>query len=129
MEYGYDTFTSEIPDNIFEILLELGEEMDIDPSSSIESENYFNALFSDYSGNNDEIREYFKKSIKRDFQVMKEKPRWIQGDEWQFNKGKPMIFVGQLDAAIQWDGNPYGMSFYVFWDNKDGTTKTVTQSD
>ena len=109
MEYGYDTFSTVLPGDIFELLLELGNEMGIDPFSSIESENYFRELLKTYSGNKNEV--------------------WIQGDEWQFHRGKPMIFVGQLDTSIKRDGVSYGISFFVFWDYKDGVTKTVTQSD
>ena len=129
MELGYDTFSTELPDDIFELLLELGSEIGIDPFSSVESENYFCELLKNYTGNKNEIREYFESEIKKDFQVMKEKPQWIQGDDWQFNKGKPMIFVGQLDTITIRDGVSYGTSFFVFWDCKDGTTKTVTHSD
>ena len=129
MEYGYDTFSTVLLGDIFELLLELGNEMGIDPFSSIESENYFRELLKTYSGNKNEVKRYFEDTIKRDFQVMKEKPRWIQGDEWQFHRGKPMIFVGQLDTSIKRDGVSYGISFFVFWDYKDGVTKTVTQSD
>ena len=100
MEYGYDTFSTVLPGDIFELLLELGNEMGIDPFSSIESENYIRELF-----------------------------WWIQWVEWQFLRGKPMIFVGQLDTSIKRDGVSYGISFFVFWDYKDGVTKTVTQSD
>lgn len=129
MEYGYDTFLTELPDDIFELLLELGNEIGIAPFSSVESENYFCELLKDYSGDKNEVKRYFEDAIKRDFQIMKEKPRWIQEGDWQFHRGKPMIFVGQLDATIKQDGVSYGISFYVFWDYKDGVTKTVTQSD
>ena len=113
MEYGYDTFSTVLPGDIFELLLELGNEMGIDPFSSIESENYFRELLKTYSGNKNEVKRYFEDTIKRDFQVMKEKPRWIQGDEWQFHRGKPMIFVGQLDTSIKRDGVSYGCLLYT----------------
>ena len=37
MEYGYDTFSTVLPGDIFELLLELGNEMGIDPFSSIDT--------------------------------------------------------------------------------------------
>ena len=55
MEYGYDTFSTVLPGDIFELLLELGNEMGIDPFSSIESENYFRELLKTYSGNKNEV--------------------------------------------------------------------------
>lgn len=129
MEYGYDTYTSEIPDDILEILLELCKEAGVDPLSSMESEAYFCELIKKYSGNKSEIRQYFEKMIKREFKFMKERPVWIQGKEWQFYNGKPMIFAGQIDTFVNKNGFSYGISFYVFWDSKYGVTKTVTQSD
>ena len=59
MEYGYDTFSTVLPGDIFELLLELGNEMGIDPFSSIESENYFRELLKTYSGNKNEVKRYF----------------------------------------------------------------------
>ena len=56
MEYGYDTFSTVLPGDIFELLLELGNEMGIDPFSSIESENYFRELLKTYSGNKNEVQ-------------------------------------------------------------------------
>ena len=60
MEYGYDTFSTVLPGDIFELLLELGNEMGIDPFSSIESENYFRELLKTYSGNKNEVKRYFE---------------------------------------------------------------------
>ena len=59
MEYGYDAFSTELPDDIFELLLELGNKIGIDPSASVESENYFCELLENYCGNKNEITQYF----------------------------------------------------------------------
>lgn len=65
MEHRYDTFSTELPDDIFELLLELGSEIGIDPFSSVESENYFCELLKNYCGNKNKIREYFESEIKK----------------------------------------------------------------
>ena len=131
MEYGYDTFRTELPEDQLEMLLDLGAEMDlyIDPTASLECEQYFSGLLSDYRGDREGLRAYCREAIRRDFRVMKEKPAWLQGDEWQFHNGRPMAFVGQLDAVLRRDGSPCGISFYVFYDLEDGAVKTVTQCD
>ena len=41
----YEEFVSKIPEDTLEMLYELGEELDIDPLSSSESENYFMDYF------------------------------------------------------------------------------------
>ncbi len=128
MEYEYE-FSTELPEDVLKILLELGKELKFDPLSSIESEDYFCGLVSDDSGSKEELRESLSKTVQRDFQVMKERPRWIQEAEWQFHNGKPMIFVGQLDSFIHQDGLKREVSFYVFWDFESGTVKTITQCD
>lgn len=43
-------FESKIPEDTLELLYELCEELDIDPLSSSESENYFYSLLSTYQG-------------------------------------------------------------------------------
>ena len=128
MDYEFD-FETELPEDMLELLLGLGKDMGIDPISSDAMESYFFTLWKQFSGDKRERQGYFERAIKRDFKVMKEYPHWLQETEWQFHNGKPMIFVGQLDATIRRDGGLYGVSFYVFWDEKDGTTKTVTQCD
>lgn len=120
-----EDFVSKIPEDIFEILLDLG----IDPVSTTETEDYFYHLVTDYTGDPEAFETYLKKSVERDFKSMSEPPEWLQGSEWQFNNGKPMCFVGQLDTFLQRDGGEYGLTFYVFWDMETGETKTITQSD
>ncbi len=38
-----------------------------------------------------------RKDIEKLFKVIDKNPEWIQNPEWQFNNGKPMKFIGQLD--------------------------------
>ena len=46
----YEEFESKIPEDTLEMLYEWGEELNIDPLSSSESEDYFCRLISNYRG-------------------------------------------------------------------------------
>ena len=116
-------------EDTLELLYELCEELDIDPLSSSESENYFYSLLSAYQGKKEELEPYLKGQIKKDFKFLKEMPEWLQGQDWQFHNGKPMCFVGQMEAKVNQDGHIHSLMFYVFWDMDTGTTETVIQSD
>ena len=61
-----EDFVSKIPENIFEILLDLG----IDPVSTPETEDYFYHLVTDYTGAPDAFETYLKESVERDFKSM-----------------------------------------------------------
>lgn len=123
MNYEDGGFQSRIPDNALMLIYQLGRDKEIDPLSSIESEEYFCRLLSEYSGSEERLAEYLRECIQRDFRVMKHPPRWIQGSEWQFCNGKPMAFAGQLDDEDRGD------SFYIFWDMESGEIKTIRQLD
>lgn len=93
-----DDFTSKIPLDKMEILLQLGKEFSFDPLSCIESEKYFIKLLEKYQDNTDnDLKDLLRTIVAKDFQVVDKKPEWIQDPEWQFNNGKPMTFVGQLE--------------------------------
>ena len=125
----YIDFTSEIPWNKMEILLELGNEFSFDPSSSIESEKYFLKLLSKYQNNNDDdLVSLLREEIKKEFKVLDKKPEWIQDPEWQFNNGRPMEFVGQLEIKQDKISLHNDAMFYVFWDRETGITKTIIQT-
>ena len=78
----YEEFVSKIPEDTLEMLYELGEELDIDPLSSAESENYFYGLLSNYQGKKEELRSYLSEQIKQDFKFLKDMPEWLQESDW-----------------------------------------------
>ena len=121
----YVGFESKIPEDTLEILYELGKELHIDPLSSLESENYFCGLLSNFQGKKEELMSYLSKQIKKDFKFYKKMPEWLQASDWQFHNGRPMCFVGQMEVKV----NRYDYMFYVFWDMVTGITKTIIQSD
>ncbi len=123
-----DDFTSEIPLDKMKILLQLGKEFSFDPLCSIESEKYFISLLEKHHGNNDdELREWLRPVVAKDFEAVDKKPVWIQDPEWLFNNGKPMTFVGQLEMKHNQRGIHHDAMFYVFWDKESGISKTVIQ--
>lgn len=125
----YIEFESKIPKETLEILYNLGKELHIDPLSSLESENYFYGLLSNFQGKNEELMSYLSEQIKKDFKFTKELPKWLQVSDWQFHNGKPMCFVGQMEVKINKNSYMHSLMFYVFWDMDTGITKTITQSD
>lgn len=124
-----EEFMTEIPEDVLDILYELGEEFYFDPLSSIESENYFINMISNYQESDNELETYLREQVKKDFKILEEAPEWIQNADWQYNNGKPMCFVGQIETQSSQKGCSYGMTFYVFWDMETGETKVVTQYD
>ena len=125
----HEEFVSKIPEDTLEMLYELGEELEIDPLSSAESENYFYGLLSNYQGKKEELRSYLREQIKQDFKYLEDMPEWLQESDWQFHNGRPMCFVGQMEVKVNQDGYIHILMFYVFWDMDTGITETIIQSD
>lgn len=123
----YIDFTSEIPFDKMEMLLKLGNEFSFDPSSSVESEEYFLNLLSKYQNEGSDLETLIRKQIKKDFRVLDKKPIWIQDPEWQFNNGRPMEFVGQIEIKQEKIRLHDDAIFYIFWDRETGITKTIIQ--
>ena len=125
----YVEFESKIPEGTLQILYDLGKELHIDPLSSLESENYFYGLLSNFQGKKEELMSYLSEQIKKDFKFLKEMPQWLQVSDWKFHNGKPMCFVGQMEVKVNQDGYIHSLMFYVFWDMDTGITETIIQSD
>lgn len=114
---------------IYNTLLEACIPHQVDPSSSIDSENYFRELLDAYTGTTDmqSVSEWLKNHIKQNFQYLSQLPIWLQNADWQYEDGHPMIFVGQID--IQHDVNKLfhdDTTFFIFY-GKQGKTKVVVQ--
>ncbi|AIQ42235.1 hypothetical protein [Paenibacillus sp. FSL R5-0912] len=123
-----DDFTSEIPLDKMEILLQLGKEYSFDPLSCIESEKYFIKLLENYQGTKeDALKDLLRTIVAKDFEILDEKPVWVQNPDWQFNNDRPMIFVGQLEKKYDQQNLQHAYIFYVFWDRESGLTKTTIQ--
>lgn len=122
MEYDEKGFESEIPDEALKLLYDLGKPLELDPLGSEESKRYFARVVATYTGEKKGLADYLREVIRRTFPLLGKPPCWIQGSEWQFYDGRPMTFVGQLDTENC-------ISFYLFWDEPSGETKTVVQYD
>ncbi|MCI0711703.1 MAG: hypothetical protein L0154_16220 [Chloroflexi bacterium] len=86
----------------------------VNPLSSDASEAFFNKLLQDYDGdknNKAQLRRYIKKHVSESFVALNKRPEWIQGAEWPFFEGEPMIFVGQVDISVSED-NPARLMFH-----------------
>ena len=122
-----DNFESLIPLEMLDILLDLGKEFSFDPTSSIESEEYFKNLIDKYNGDTSKINEWLREKIITEFQCVDKRPIWIQNPSWQFANNKPMLFVGQLDCSSNQTRLHDDATFYVFWDRNTGETKAIIQ--
>lgn len=97
---------------------------------NIDSERYFlNAINTIDCNDVRDLMLQLEPKIRKDFVCLNEQPEWIQDSDWQFNEGKPMIFIGQLSKGYNNLGISWDMIFYVFYDPDDGTVKTVIQTD
>ena len=115
-----DDFATEIPDEALKILYSLGREFSFDPLSSVESEKYFIKLLKGFDGS--DLTEWLRNAVRKDFLFIEKKPAWIQGSEWQFSDGKPMMFVGQINLPPQKKVFHDDAAFYVFWNQDTGET-------
>jgi hypothetical protein len=93
----------------------------------IESEEFFATLVSRFAGSKSDFLRYVKENLPSWFRFVSQPPRWLQEAEWQFSRGVPMVFVGQVDvsAGAQWFHDD--ASFFVFWDPETGETKVTIQ--
>lgn len=122
-------FTSDIPSKILTLLLDIGRDLGIDPLSSTESEAYFLQLLRTAPDDPSALPVYLRGAMERDFPIMETYPRWLQGAEWPFREGRPLCFVGQLEAAVKRDGCLRRIAFYIFWNPKTGESETIQQHD
>ena len=85
------------------LLVKICNKYDADPSVSIESEEFFKDLLSQYSGPlaQESVEAWLEEQIQQLYISVGARPKWIQGSEWPFANGKPMIFVGQIDLFSQ----------------------------
>lgn len=85
--------------DVYTLLLRVCKRYSVHPSSSMESEDFFRTLLDSYTGNTDLVllEQWLDGQIPKLFQVLTERPKWIQDPQWPFVAGQPMVFVGQVD--------------------------------
>jgi hypothetical protein len=80
-------------------LLNICNQFGVDPSASLELENYFRKLLDDYDGPQNQVHivSWLNAQIQTNFRSIKEIPKWIQSPTWPLVNEQPMIFLGQID--------------------------------
>ena len=91
----YVGFESKIPEGTLEILYELGKELHIDPLSSLESENYFCGLLSNFQGKKEELMSYLSEQIKKDFKFYKKCPNGCKYPTGNFIMANPCVLLAK----------------------------------
>jgi hypothetical protein len=87
----------------YELLLKVCSQHQVDPSASLESEQFFRNLLAQYNGliETESITHWLNEQVVHWFLALGERPKWIQSCEWQFVDGVPAVFAGQIDVATQ----------------------------
>lgn len=124
-------FETDIPEDILQFLYDLGSDYEFDPISSFESEKYFISLLDEFKTlKGSELFKALSERVQQDFVALNGVyPDWIQSSDWQFNDGKPMIFIGQLEKDYNKLGISSAIVFYIFYDKETGDIKSVSQFD
>ncbi len=117
----------EIPLWALDALLTVGEELSFDPQSSAEAVSFFVGLLQDFHGRQGELADWLRGHVASCFSCIHERPRWIQGRDWQFWSNRPMVFVGQIDVSAGANWLHDDAAFYVFWSPETGVTRTIVQ--
>jgi len=124
-----DEFTTPLEGPLFPSLLDVCRAHGIDPMASAEMERHFVALVSEFHAlaTPQDFAGWLGERLVREFQSVAEPPLWVQGAEWPFNAGRPMVFVGQFEIAGTALHPLAGASFYVFWSPISGERSVVMQ--
>ena len=113
------TFEEAIPE-LFEVIPRYGARPDV----PIASEKFFTELVARFNDHL-QLRHHLEEHAPNWFRCLRLRPVWIQDPQWPWVGGKPMVFVGSIDA-------PAGTfhddaTFYLFWSPDVGTTECVIQ--
>jgi hypothetical protein len=112
-------------DEMYEELLHILSEVGADIND--ESEQFLLRFLENFQGSKDDFLRFVEDNLYKWFKFIKYKPDWIQNAEWQFNNGKPMIFVGQVEVEPNNEYFHDEASFYFFWDSETGDVKNIIQ--
>jgi hypothetical protein len=113
------TFEEAIPE-LFDVIPRYGARPDI----PIAAETFFTELvlrFDDRAT----LRRHLEEHAAEWFRCLQRRPEWIQDPEWPWAGGRPMVFVGSIDAP---PGTFHDDArFYVFWSPEIGTRECIIQ--
>ena len=94
-----DDNASEAELQTYVTVVEVAHRYGVDPSMSVEAEEFFIQLLQQYNGPDEELVSWLEEQIQHHFVILVEQPRWIQSPAWPFANNRPMLFVGQIDVS------------------------------
>ena len=113
-----------IPDDIYGELLAAVSNVGADITG--DCEQFLSGLRIEFKGTDEDFVQYVQTNVDRWFRVANSYPVWIQNADWQFHRGKPMTFVGEIPipkvARLFHDD----ACVFVFL-SEDGVSKCVIQ--
>lgn len=113
------TFEEAIPE-LFAVIGRFGARPDI----PIAAEGFFTELaarFDDRAA----LRRHLEELAPRMYRCLRNRPVWIHDPEWPWADGRPMVFVGSIDAP---SGTFHDDArFYVFWSPEVGVRECIIQ--
>lgn len=124
VETREDNFKTALDADFLQFLYPLADELGFDPLCSIEAERHFLGL-QNRNWVRGEANENLERGIRASFTSLTSPPEWIQGAEWPFEEGEPMIFIGQIETPPNLLVGDRG--FYLFVGRKTGNTQVVSQ--
>jgi hypothetical protein len=113
------SFEEMIPD-LCDIVSRVGARPDV----PLEAEEFFAEVVARFS-DRAECRRYIEDHVFEWFRCLRDRPDWIQDPDWPWEKGKPMVFVGSIDAPQETFHDD--ARFFVFWSPDVGTTRCIIQ--
>lgn len=88
--------------DVYAALLRICDLFGVDPTASIEAEEYFRKLLMSYGGSGPDaaFESWLEQELTGRFLTLAGIPNWLQASEWPFANGEPLIFAGQIDYSL-----------------------------
>ena len=118
-----DILSGEHATRLYEAVTKLGAL----PDFPGEAREFLEREYGKFGGGPDEFVEYVRANAAHWYRSVAEPPPWIQEAEWQYDAGRPMVYVGSVQVSTESGFFHDDATFYVFWSPDLGTTKTVIQ--
>jgi hypothetical protein len=115
-------------DDVFVDLLVIVSEVGARPDLSTGADAFFEEMVGSFVGSKEEFLDHVRQNLRTWFRSVSGYPEWYQSEEWQYNRGVPMLYVGHLNVPASALGFQQDTRVFVFWDLETGETKTVIQS-
>jgi len=105
-------------------LFELTRPFAARPDLPLEAEEHFSRVVASFD-DRESCRRHLAEIVPGMFRCLSTRPDWIQDPDWQWFDGRPLVFVGSIDAP---PGTFHDDArFYLFWSPEIGVTKCVIQ--